>query len=143
MSKLPIKLQTLSVQWDKHGEDCHTAKFSIGAKTFSVCFKQVAHLGKLKFVLCIVRWTYETLWLFSAVWSLTKICFVSQLISRRRRVWRSSRGTFSAIWTQLSHYRGNNELNKEGEENITVSPNNQSRLKLSYSQPVIWLCCIL
>ncbi|XP_076744660.1 uncharacterized protein LOC106676438, partial [Maylandia zebra] len=34
-----------------------------------------------------------------------------KLSNRRRRVWWSSRGTVSAIWTQLSHYRGNNDFN--------------------------------
>lgn len=43
---------------------------------------------------------------------------VPQLISRRRRVWRSSGGTF---WTWLSRYRGNDELGTDGEENVTVT----------------------
>ncbi|XP_065326418.1 uncharacterized protein LOC134624787 isoform X2 [Pelmatolapia mariae] len=38
-----------------------------------------------------------------------------QLSNRRRRVWWCSRGTISAIWTQLSHYRGNNVFNTKGQ----------------------------
>ncbi|XP_063324971.1 uncharacterized protein LOC134623892 [Pelmatolapia mariae] len=47
------------------------------------------------------------------------ILFVSQL-SNSRRVWWSNRGTISAIWTQLSHYRGNNDFNTEDQKNITA-----------------------